>query len=90
MNRGDATTDTDRGEEDKVMAEEEAQQEKHRGKTEVNGGGGVRGEGGWGGGTVNKIHYAKCRGAHPSRGNNAGVRVSSTAALCAFLPLTDN
>lgn len=50
MNRGDATTDTDRGEEDKVMAEEEAQQEKHRGKTEVNGGGGgFRGKGGEGG-----------------------------------------
>lgn len=45
--------------------------------------------GGWGGGVVNKINYAKFPGAHQSRGNNARVRVRAHG-LHAFLWLTDN
>lgn len=49
------------------------------------------GEGGTTGGrgAVNKINYAKCPGAHQSRGNNARVRVRAHG-LYAFLCLTDN
>ena len=58
-------------------------------------GGGVEerrgGVGGGGGGaqqeredTVNKINYAKCPGAHQSRGNNARVRVCTHTACMLF------
>ena len=40
--------------------------------------------------TVNKINYAKCPGAHQSRGNNVRVRVLHPHGLYAFLPVTDN
>lgn len=47
--------------------------------------------GGGGGGTqqeredtVNKINYAKCPGAHQSRGNNARVRVCTHTACMLF------